>query len=99
MDISPSQTDHPHTPLLTIPSSCLLSGLVDSEQVQVEFDSSALVDVQVGEPHREREHNQQQQEFELLPDFLHREAQHPAPTSSGYRLSTMEEMPDPIVNL
>lgn len=43
----------------------------------MEFDGLALVDVQVGEPHSGGEQNQQQQELELLPDLLHREAQHP----------------------
>lgn len=45
--------------------------------VEVEFDGLALVDVQVGEPHGGGEQYQQQQELELLPDFLHGEAQHP----------------------
>lgn len=45
--------------------------------VEVEFDSFALVDVQVGEPHGKGEQHKQQKEFELLPDFLHGEAQHP----------------------
>lgn len=45
--------------------------------VEVEFDGLALVDVQVREPHGGGEQHQQQQEFELLPDLLHGEAQHP----------------------
>lgn len=45
--------------------------------VEVQSDGLALVDVQVGEPHGESEQHQQQQQLELLPDFLYREAQHP----------------------
>ena len=45
--------------------------------VEVQPDALALVDVQVGEPHGEGQQDQQQKQFELLPNFLYREAQHP----------------------
>ncbi len=44
--------------------------------VEVKFDGFALVDVQVRKPHGKSEQHQQQQKFELLSDFLHRESQH-----------------------
>lgn len=51
--------------------------------VEVQSDGLALVDVQVGEPHGESEQHQQQQQLKLLPDFLHREAQHPRSDSGA----------------
>lgn len=60
--------------------------------VEVEFDGLALVDVQVGEPHGGGEQNQQQQELELLPDLLHREAQHPDSNILRYLQPRMSEL-------
>lgn len=45
--------------------------------VEVQSDGFALVDVQVGEPHGKCEQHQKEQQLKLLPNFLHREAQHP----------------------
>ncbi len=42
----------------------------------MKFDGFALVDVQVRKPHGKSEQHQQQQKFELLSYFLHRESKH-----------------------